>query len=349
MTEAMPRSPEECPPPPVPSDCDLRGFGYMSFTIDPLRMSRTWLMARATHEISYYLINLVMACWHQVPASSLPDDDLVLANQARCAPKRWEKVRNQVLQDWTLCNDGRLYHPAVAEHAARAWETRCERREKLAVARRAKEDKRTKAQTERESMPPETQAPQPGSAQLQPAAAPAEPEIIRPDTVDVLSERAPFSPPSNPRRPVTASMTDLRGKGERENRERRKRRSLRSPRAGGCEHDPLFEQFMERYPCDEAPRAARREWDAALERGVDPHEILEGLARYRFREETRWIKYPANWLAGECWRSREPEPKPFENGFLEIIRGEGMPSLEDASDEPCDPVSAFISCYGADE
>jgi hypothetical protein len=66
------------------------------------------------------------AAWHQVPAASIPDDDIELAQLAGFgrAISEWLKVRDEALQGWVMCSDGRWYHPVVAEKALEAWESR---------------------------------------------------------------------------------------------------------------------------------------------------------------------------------------------------------------------------------
>lgn len=65
------------------------------------------------------------AAWHQVPAASLPDDDVELANLAgygrmSFSVREWKKVRAEALNGFVLCSDGRLYHMVIAEKAVAA-------------------------------------------------------------------------------------------------------------------------------------------------------------------------------------------------------------------------------------
>ena len=68
------------PPPPVPADCNLRDYLYIPLEIERLRRSRSWLLAKRKPELGFYMINLWIASWHEVPAASLEDDDEVLAD-----------------------------------------------------------------------------------------------------------------------------------------------------------------------------------------------------------------------------------------------------------------------------
>jgi hypothetical protein len=103
--------------PLTPADCDLRHFKGMTIEIERLQRSKAWRICADRPELGFYMINLWLASWHEVPAASLPDDDEDLAAFARCKAERWPDVRGDVLRGWVKCSDGRLYHPIVAEVA----------------------------------------------------------------------------------------------------------------------------------------------------------------------------------------------------------------------------------------
>ncbi len=114
-------SSSELPSPLVEPGTNLRDYKFMPIEIGRLQRSRAWLIAKRTPELGFYMINLWMAAWHEVPAGSLEDDDIVLADAAMCSPKRWPKIRDDVMRHWVKCSDGRLYHPVVCEKAREAW------------------------------------------------------------------------------------------------------------------------------------------------------------------------------------------------------------------------------------
>ncbi|MCA0451842.1 MAG: YdaU family protein [Proteobacteria bacterium] len=149
MTDAL-------PPPPVPADCDLRGLPFMPLHIDRLQKSKAWLRCKRTPALAFYLLNLWMRAWQEAPASSLEDDDDVLADAAMCPPSEWATVRDEALRGWTKCSDGRLYNPTVAELARDAWEERVKYRQRTEAARRAREEKRNSnvAENATEAKPP---------------------------------------------------------------------------------------------------------------------------------------------------------------------------------------------------
>jgi uncharacterized protein YdaU (DUF1376 family) len=128
----------ELPAPLVPVEVDLRDFAFMPLEVSRLLRSRTWLKAKRQPEIGFYLVNLWAGAWHEVPAGSLPDDDDVLADLARCTATRWKKLRGEILAAWVRCADGRLYHPVVAEKARDAWAHKLAQRRRTQAARDAR-------------------------------------------------------------------------------------------------------------------------------------------------------------------------------------------------------------------
>jgi hypothetical protein len=112
------------PVPLVPSDCDLTDFNYMPLDVRRLRDSD--LASLESPEACWAAVLLWCASWHQVPAASLPDDDRVLSQLAGFGRvvKEWQRIREGSLRGWVKCNDGRLYHPVVAEKALEAWQSK---------------------------------------------------------------------------------------------------------------------------------------------------------------------------------------------------------------------------------
>ncbi len=116
---------------PVPPECDLRGLQFMPLYGDRLFASATWISASAEEKVA-----ALRLWWHayarEVPASSLPDDDKLLAEYAGygVAIKAWLKMKPAAMRGWVKCTDGRWYHPVVAELALEAWAGRVRNREK---------------------------------------------------------------------------------------------------------------------------------------------------------------------------------------------------------------------------
>lgn len=110
------------PVPPVPADCDCLGLPFMPLHVGRLRSSD--ILAMSTGEEFKAAVCLWMAAWERLPASSLPNDDRILAALSGCSKGRWGKIRTVALRGFQLCSDGRLYHPLIAEYAVTAFAKR---------------------------------------------------------------------------------------------------------------------------------------------------------------------------------------------------------------------------------
>lgn len=127
--------------PLTPQNCDLRDFRFMPLEVERLMRSKAWLYARRKPEVGFYMMNLWARSWHEVPAASLEDDDDVLADAAMCQPDEWPNVKDAALRGWVKCEDGRLYHPVVAEKALEAWSSKVAQRARTANATAARKRK----------------------------------------------------------------------------------------------------------------------------------------------------------------------------------------------------------------
>ncbi len=125
----------DLPSPLTPADSDLRDFPHT-----PLFRARLFgssFHARATDAEWRAGVTLWLKSWDQVPAGSLPDDDIELCRLAELARdlKAWKKHKDGALRGWVHCSDGRLYHPVVAEGINTAIEAKIKQRLKTAKAR----------------------------------------------------------------------------------------------------------------------------------------------------------------------------------------------------------------------
>jgi len=129
------------PEPLVPAGIDLSDFTFMPLDVRRLRDSRIAATARGEEFMAAVL--LWCASWHQIPAASLPDDDVELAALAGFGRvlKEWKKVRDGALHGWVKCSDGRLYHPVIAEKACESWNSKMAYAWKKEVDRIRKENK----------------------------------------------------------------------------------------------------------------------------------------------------------------------------------------------------------------
>ncbi len=120
----------DLPGPLTPTDCDLQDFPFMPLQVARLRDSD--LAATEHPEACWYAVLLWAASWHQVPASSLPDDDMVLARLCGLGRdvRTFRRHRAGALRGFVKCADGRIYHEVVAEQANAAWAEKLAYRER---------------------------------------------------------------------------------------------------------------------------------------------------------------------------------------------------------------------------
>lgn len=128
--------------PLVPAEVDLRDFPFT-----PIFRSRLFgssFHARVSDAEWRAGVTLWLKSWDQVPAGSLPDDDVDLCRLAELGRdmKLWLKLRPGALHGWFACTDGRLYHKVVAEGVNEAWQRKQEQRDRTEKARAAKLAKR---------------------------------------------------------------------------------------------------------------------------------------------------------------------------------------------------------------
>ena len=135
---------EGFPGPLVPAEVDLRDFQYMELDVRVLRDSK---FAAEVHPEAFRAgVLLWCAAWHQVPAASLPDNDVELSALAGFGRviKEWKRYREEALALFVRCSDGRLYHRVIAEKAVSAWNSKLRHhydraRDRLRKANKARE------------------------------------------------------------------------------------------------------------------------------------------------------------------------------------------------------------------
>ena len=126
---------DELPPPLTPAECDLRDFPFLP--IDIARLFGSEFHALAGDAEWRAGITLWLKSFHQVPAASIPDDDIALARLAELGRdvKAWRRLRERALHGWVKCSDGRLYHPVVAEKVKEAWKGKQNQRSRTCKGR----------------------------------------------------------------------------------------------------------------------------------------------------------------------------------------------------------------------
>jgi len=109
------------PEPLVPANVDLRDFPYMPVEVE--RLFGSEFHAQANDSEWRAGVTLCLKSFHQVPAASLPSDDVALARLAELGRdvRAWRRIKRRALRGWVRCGDGRIYHRVVAEKALEAW------------------------------------------------------------------------------------------------------------------------------------------------------------------------------------------------------------------------------------
>ncbi|MDN7897179.1 DUF1376 domain-containing protein [Burkholderia cepacia] len=138
----------DLPNPLTPADCDLAGYRWMPLDVERVIDSDTFGLS--TGDEFKTAFRLWAKSWKQVPAASLPSDDRLLAHLAGIELATWRKRKEIALRGWILCNDGRLYHPVIAEKALEAMQRREEHadREENTQSRQQRLRERRKAMFE---------------------------------------------------------------------------------------------------------------------------------------------------------------------------------------------------------
>lgn len=107
--------------PLVPPEVDLRD--YPSTPIIRGRLFGSTFHSRANDGEWRAGVTLWCKSWDQVPAGTLPQDDVDLCRLAELGrdARAWKKLRTMALHGWALATDGLMYHRIVAEVVLVAW------------------------------------------------------------------------------------------------------------------------------------------------------------------------------------------------------------------------------------
>jgi hypothetical protein len=132
----------ELPDPIIPSDVDLKDFPFTPMF--RARLFGSSFHARVSDSGWRAGVTLWLKSWDQVPAGTLPDDEIDLCRLAELGKdiKLWRKLSKEALWGWFKCSDGRLHHKVVAEGIMNAWNDKQAQRDRTAKARAAKAEKR---------------------------------------------------------------------------------------------------------------------------------------------------------------------------------------------------------------
>lgn len=279
----------ELPEPLTPADCDLRDFNFMPLDVLRLRDSDT----AALPDAEAFRASVIAWCvsWHQVPAASLPDDDVVLCRLLGYGRdvKGWQRIRAAGgLRGFVKCSDGRIYHPVVSEKARESWERKLSQRERSRKGNAARWGGREPSQKD------------PGAIPEGSTGDPTRTEDASHKDDDPIREGVPNRPKGQ-------------GQGEGEGEV-----PPPTPRKRGAEPLDGFEEFWRHYPRKIGKGEAERAWPRAVAAaGGDVDLIIGGVKvalgtdRLDMREGGRFCPHPATWLNGKRWLDGlDPEPDP---------------------------------------
>jgi hypothetical protein len=101
--------------PLVPPDADIGKFPW--FPILRSRLFNSSFNAKASDTEWRAGVTLWIKSYDQLPSGSLPNDDTELWRLAEVKGnlRTWRRIKPMALHGWLLCDDGRLYHPLIAE------------------------------------------------------------------------------------------------------------------------------------------------------------------------------------------------------------------------------------------
>jgi hypothetical protein len=106
----------------------MGGNDFFPFYFDRVRKSKWW--RRASDVARARNVMLWGEAYKSRPAGSLPDDDDELAEAAGYGMdvEAFLAAKTEIMAPWTLCSDGRWYHPTVCEVVLETWERTSEKR-----------------------------------------------------------------------------------------------------------------------------------------------------------------------------------------------------------------------------
>jgi hypothetical protein len=324
------------PDPLVPLEIDLSGFAYMPIMIMRLKQSRAWIICKRKPELAFYLLNIWTVAWHAHPAASLEDDAMALADQAQCSDETWERVKGDVMRGWIKCNNGRLYHHALAEIAIESWSKgNANRKRTLAAREAAKEAAAARRSAEHGGQRRVEKEPVTGDAEhdngsvtepvTEPVTKSVTDPVTEPVTGDAEHENGSVTEPNermNERNKNIARSV--------EQTEPAKGKAKNSSTAEPWPSD-AWEQFWKLYPKKVGKQAALAVFERIRKAGqVSLAVIMRGLKLY-IEHKPDWQQFcdPVRWLKGERWNDEYS----------------GLPAAASGSDD--EPVIDFGGGYTA--
>lgn len=135
---------------PLPEEVDLSQVRYMPLYMDRLKKSKSWLRAKASPALGFYLMNAWMYAVTERPAASIEDDPDVWMAATECHPEAWPRMRDSIRKGWVQIG-GRWHHPALAGIALEMWLERLKGRYEAMLG--AERVRRNRARKKGEELP----------------------------------------------------------------------------------------------------------------------------------------------------------------------------------------------------
>jgi hypothetical protein len=267
--------------PLTPIDLDLRDFGFMPLEVVRLRDSD--LAALASGDEFRAAVLLWCAAWHQVPAASLPNDDRLLAKFAGFGRdmKGWNLVRIEALRGFVECNDGRLYHPVIADIAI---ESGSKKKKQISKTSKATEARIRKAKERRdENRHVDRNGPL---------------DVVQGRGRERKGEERTISEADKSADIATSSQTELIPFDHS---------PMRTVKDAQPDIEPMFRQWYETYPKRVDPKDALKLFTRVIRnREATFEQLLTGAQRYAAEcaaagTAKNFIKAPSVWLNKGSW------------------------------------------------
>ncbi len=88
-------------------------------------------------------------------------------------------------------------------------------------------------------------------------------------------------------------------------RKGKERKGATSPSADAADDEDRFAEFWASYPRKVNKQDALRAWTKAT-KDVDPQVIINGVKRFEFTGDPKFIPHPATWLTNRRWEDERP-------------------------------------------
>lgn len=317
-------------PPLVDPDVDLRDFVFMPLDVVRLRDSDLGVVC-SDAEIRAALW-LWCASWHQVPASSLPDDDRVLAHMAGFgrgeeALRRWNDVRDGALRGYVRCDDGRLYHPVIAEKAREAWTEKTEFRRRREEFRR-RQSERAKSRWSHGDSPNSEGAASEGAGPHGPNTSPD--DTARNAGVYAGRHAKAALRDVMPMKGTGTGTEKGTGTGIKEDSSSSTPTARKKARGPIVYPETFLSEFWSLYPRPTHKIEALKAWEKAVDLAGGGDEgvgrlrrAVEAFAEASRGKDPNYLPYPASWLNAGAWDDPTPSPAaaPRRPGYVPLGNG----------------------------